>query len=76
MEEDILWTERMLKDRVDGSNRAAKVLDVKSNGDVDQRRVAYVTGESIDLGSTFFGITEHGGSTEGEEAVVGCRWRP
>lgn len=70
MEEDALGTRRVLEDGVHGGDRAAEVLEIESDGDVDEGRAADA---GIDVGGgAIGGIAEHGGSPEGESTRRCC----
>lgn len=64
MEEDALRAKGVLENGVHGSDRAAEVFLIESDGDVDKRRVT--DGGVLSDGSTFSGIAERGGLPEGE----------
>ena len=64
MEEDALGARRVLENRMHGGDRAAEVLEIQSNRDVDQGRAADA---GIDVGGgAICCIAEYRGSSEGE----------
>lgn len=64
MEEDALGARRVLEDRVNRGDRAAEVLEIECDRDVDQRRAADA-GIGV-CGGAIGGIAEERGSPEGE----------
>lgn len=73
MEKHALRTLRMLKNRVNGGDGAAQILDIESNRDVDERRIA----DTVILQfrrAAITGIVERRRAAEGE-FVAGMRGR-
>ena len=74
MEEDALGARGVLEDGVNGGDRAAEVLEIESDRDVDEGRAADA-GIGV-CGGAIGGIAEDGGTSEGESARrgVGGGW--